>query len=90
MFHGKNNIPNPMDTSKIPRICADLEKNGGQNCSTGQRFIFTEVNFYKIHILVLSFAQNKKEGICTVALYSGWYDTDCLCQALLFACYIAL
>ena len=24
-------------------ISADLEKNGGQKCSTGQRFIFTEV-----------------------------------------------
>ena len=33
-------------------ISADLEKNGGQKCSTGQRFIFTEVTFYKIHILV--------------------------------------
>ena len=33
------------------RISADLEKNGGQKCSTGQRFIFTEVAFYKIHIL---------------------------------------
>jgi hypothetical protein len=51
MFHGKNNIPNPVDTSKILRICADLEKNGGQNCSTGQRFICTEVTSYKIHIL---------------------------------------
>ena len=30
---------------------ADLEKNGGQKCSTGQRFIFTVVTFYKIHIL---------------------------------------
>ena len=29
----------------------DLEKTGGQKCSTGQRFIFTEVTFYKIHIL---------------------------------------
>ena len=33
----------------------DLEKNGGQKCSTGQRFIFTEVTFYKIHILVTNF-----------------------------------
>ena len=29
----------------------DLEKTEGQNCSTGQRFIFAEVTFYKIHIL---------------------------------------
>ena len=34
------------------QISADLEKHGGQKCSTGQRFIFTEVTFYKIHILV--------------------------------------
>ena len=34
-----------------PLISADLEKNGGQKCSTGQRFNFTEVTFYKIHIL---------------------------------------
>ena len=27
------------------------KKNRGQKCSTGQRFIFTEVTFYKIHIL---------------------------------------
>jgi hypothetical protein len=32
-------------------LSTDLEKNGGQKCSTGQRFIFTEVTFYKIHIL---------------------------------------
>ena len=36
------------------QISADLEKNGGQKCSTGQRFIFTEVTFYKIHILINS------------------------------------
>ena len=34
------------------QIRADLEKNGGQKCSIGQRFIFTEVTFCKIHILV--------------------------------------
>ena len=27
------------------------KKTGDQKCSTGQRFIFTEVTFYKIHIL---------------------------------------
>ena len=31
-----------------------LEKNGGQKCSTDQRFIFIEVTFYKIHILASS------------------------------------
>ena len=31
-----------------PPISTDLEKNGGQKCSTGQRFTFTEVTFYKI------------------------------------------
>ena len=34
-------------------LSADLEKNRGQKCSTGQRFIFTEVTFFKIHISVL-------------------------------------
>ena len=33
---------------------ADLEKNGGQKCSTGRRFIFTEITFYKIHISIIS------------------------------------
>ena len=33
------------------QISADLEKNWGQKCSTGQRFICTEVTSYKIHIL---------------------------------------
>ena len=34
-------------------MSADLEKNGGEKCSTGQRFIScTEVTSYKIHILV--------------------------------------
>ena len=49
-----------------PLTSADLEKNGGQKCSPGQRFIFTEVTFYKIHILVLSsnglFQMVKNEG----------------------------
>ena len=39
------------------QISADLEKNGGQKCSTGQRFIFTEVTFYKIHILKFVFSK---------------------------------
>ena len=39
--------------SRSVLISADLEKNGGQKCSTGQRFIFTEATFYKIHILVV-------------------------------------
>ena len=34
------------------QISVDLRKYGGQKCLTGQRFIFTEVTFYKIHILV--------------------------------------
>ena len=38
-----------------PLISADLEKTGGQKCSTGQRFILTEVTFYKIHILHIRF-----------------------------------
>ena len=33
------------------QISADLEKKWGQKCSTGQRFIFTKVTSYKIHIL---------------------------------------
>ena len=32
-------------------ISADLAKKSGKKCSTGQRFICTEVNSYKIHIL---------------------------------------
>ena len=36
------------------QISTDLEKNGRQKCSTGQRFIFTEVTFYKIHILAVA------------------------------------
>ena len=35
------------------QISADLEKNGGQKCSTGQRFICIEVTSYKIHTLIL-------------------------------------
>ena len=34
-------------------FCPWSGKNGGQKCSTGQRFIFTEVTFYKIHILAV-------------------------------------
>ena len=30
------------------------KKNGRQKCSTGQRFIFTAVTFYKIHILAVA------------------------------------
>ena len=30
-----------------PLNSADLEKNGGQKCSTGQRFIFSEVLLMK-------------------------------------------
>ena len=41
------------------QISANLEKNGGQTCSTVQRFIFTEVTFYKIHILVYFLSANK-------------------------------
>ena len=51
-YFGKNE---PL-TSWTPHICppffSDLEKNWGQKCSTGQRFIFTEITFYKIHILI--------------------------------------
>ena len=39
-------------SSILFQISADLEKNGGQKCSTGQRFICTEVTYYKIHILI--------------------------------------
>ena len=35
------------------QISADLEKKWEQKCSTGQRFICTEVTSYKIHILVV-------------------------------------
>ena len=41
--------------SRSALISTDLEKNGGQKCSTGQRFIFTEVTFYKIYILVSTY-----------------------------------
>ena len=33
---------------------ADLEKNGGKKCSTGQRFIFFGSISYEIHILVIT------------------------------------
>ena len=36
----------------------DLEKKWGQKGSIGQRFIFTEVTSYKIHILVWSIVQH--------------------------------
>ena len=32
------------------QISSNLERNGGQKYSTGQRFIFTEATFYKIYI----------------------------------------
>ena len=38
-------------SSLFVQISADLEKKWGQKCSTGQRFICTEVTSYKIHIL---------------------------------------
>ena len=36
----------------VPRSVLIWEKNGGQKCLTGQRFISTKVTFYKIHILI--------------------------------------
>ena len=39
-------------SSILFQISADLEKNGGQKCSTGQSFILSKVTFYKIHISV--------------------------------------
>ena len=38
--------------SRSALISTDLEKKWGKMCSTGQRFICTEVTSYKIHILV--------------------------------------
>ena len=42
-------------TPDLKLLSTDLEKNGGQKFSTGQRFIFTKVTFYKIHILEMNF-----------------------------------
>ena len=52
-----------------------VEHWGGQKCSTGQKFIFTEVTFYKIHILQFAYshlfnkrgAWNKRGGGAKVA-----------------------
>ena len=41
-------------SSLFGRISADLAKKWGKKCSTGQKFIFTEVTSFKIHILVES------------------------------------
>ena len=43
---------------------ADLEKKWEQKCSTGQRFICTEVTSYKIHIL---------EGRAEILVIFGWH-----------------
>ena len=42
-----NNVQKKLDKFKSVLISADLEKNGGQKCSTGQRFTFAEVIFTK-------------------------------------------
>jgi hypothetical protein len=39
-------------SSLFGRLSADPAKKWGKKCSTGQRFICTEVTSYKIHILV--------------------------------------
>ena len=49
--------------SRSVLISADLEKKWGQKCSTGQRFICTEVTSYRIHILVISFHLHKNDKI---------------------------
>ena len=46
-------------------LCADLEKKWGQKCSTGQRFICTQVTSYKIHILTL-LSDNDRSCIFTI------------------------
>ena len=51
------------DTNE-PLTSADLEKKLGQKCSTGQRFICTEVTSYKIHIL---------EGRAEILVIFGWH-----------------
>ena len=63
------------------QISADLEKNGGQKCSTGQKFIFTEVTFYKIHILDgLGFTFFRL--LLLFYSYFGFLHTKCFCQQL--------
>ena len=44
----------PCFFSRSALISTDLEKKWGQKCSTGQRFICTEVTSYKIHTLIPS------------------------------------
>ena len=50
--------------------CTDLEKKWGQKGSTGQRFIFTEVTSYKIHILA---PQNSQKLNSWPVYYSRLY-----------------
>ena len=62
------------------QISADLEKNGGQKCSTGQRFISIEVcTSYKIHNLEKKHGKNVLGGKknFTPCQYSMYYSPDC-------------